>query len=176
MPGKAAGLAGAAESEGAGERHGSTARELFAVMQNLSAIFADHGEREAAGAAHGAHARRTTALALSFGRADRDNARMNRSAALLCILLATIAGCERESEPAGLPQSRFIEVMVELRRAARGVQDTTAFAARKQQILTDAGVTEEQLRAYLATHMRDLDHLAAVWESINVRLAEEEPR
>jgi hypothetical protein len=66
--------------------------------------------------------------------------------------------------------------MVELRKAARGVQDTTAFAARRQAILADAGVTEAQLRAYLTTHIRDLEHLAAVWESINVRLAEEEPK
>jgi GTPase len=95
---------------------------------------------------------------------------------ILCILLASVAGCERESEPAGLPQSRFIEAMVELRKAARGVQDTAAFAARRQQVLADAGVTEAQLRAYLTTHIRDLDHLAAVWESINVRLSEEEPR
>jgi hypothetical protein len=95
---------------------------------------------------------------------------------LLCIFLAALAGCERETEPAGLPHSRFIQVMVELRKAARGVQDSAAFEARKQQVLADAGVTEAQLRAYLAAHIRDLDHLAAVWESINVRLAEEEQK
>jgi hypothetical protein len=91
-------------------------------------------------------------------------------------LLVSLAGCERASEPAGLPQSRFIDVMVELRKAARGVQDTAVFAARRQQVLADAGVTEEQLRAYLTTHIRDLDHLAAVWESINVRLSAEDAR
>ena len=102
---------------------------------------------------------------------------MNRSRiSIFCILLGSLAGCEPETEPAGLPQSQFIAVMVELRKAARGVQDTAAFAARKEQVLMDAGVTEAELRAYLALHIRDLDHLAAVWESINVRLAEEEPR
>lgn len=92
------------------------------------------------------------------------------------MLLVSVAGCQREAEPAGLPQSRFIEVMVELRKAAREVADSAAFAARKQQILADKGVTEEQLRTFLTTHIRDLDHLAAVWESINVRLTEDQPR
>jgi hypothetical protein len=100
----------------------------------------------------------------------------SRLTILHCMLLVSLAGCQRTSEPAGLPQSRFIEVMVELRKAARGVQDTAAFEARRQQVLADAGVTEEQLRAYLAQHMRDLDELAAVWESINVRLTADEPR
>ena len=99
-----------------------------------------------------------------------------RRTIFLCVLLALLAGCERETEPAGLPQSRFIQVMVELRKAARGVQDSAAFEARKQQVLADAGVTEAQLRAYLAAHVRDLDHLAAVWESINVRLTKEEQK
>jgi len=99
-----------------------------------------------------------------------------RTALMFCTMLASFAVCDRETEPAGLPQSRFIDVMVELRKAAQGVQDTAAFAARRQAILTEAGVTEEQLRAYLTTHIRDLDHLAAVWESINVRLTKEDPK
>jgi hypothetical protein len=99
-----------------------------------------------------------------------------RMSSFLCTLLVSFAGCDRPTEPAGLAQSRFIDVMVELRKAARGMQDTVAFAARKQAILTDAGVTEAQLRAYLTTHIRDLDHLAAVWESINVRLAKEDAK
>jgi hypothetical protein len=99
-----------------------------------------------------------------------------RTTMLFCMLLASFAGCQREAEPSGLPQSRFIEVMVELRKAAQGVQDSAAFATRRAQILADAGVTEAQLRAYLTTHIRDLDHLAATWESINVRLTEKEQK
>jgi hypothetical protein len=96
---------------------------------------------------------------------------------LLSVLLVTVAavcGCARDTDTTGLPQRRFIEVIVELRRAAQD-GETAQFAARKQQILEKAGVTEEQLRAYVKTHERDLEHMAAVWESINVRLTQPPP-
>lgn len=88
--------------------------------------------------------------------------------------VALCAGCNRTDAGTGLSQTRFIDVVVELRRAALSLPEPAAFAARKQQILSDAGVTEEELRAYITAHERDLSHMAAVWESINVRLADPE--
>lgn len=101
---------------------------------------------------------------------------MNRKLKLLALVLSAglWASCDRGHDGTGLSQTRFIEVIVELRRASLRLEDPAAFAARKQQILADAGVTEEQLRAYITAHERDLSHMAAVWESINVRLAEPE--
>lgn len=96
---------------------------------------------------------------------------MKRALVLFLIVVAA-AACQRNDTGTGLPQTRFIEVVVALRKAARETMDPAVFAVRKQQILTDAGVTEDQLRAYIKTHERDLDHMAAVWESINVRLAD----
>jgi hypothetical protein len=67
---------------------------------------------------------------------------------------------------------------VELRRAANeAAGDTAAFAARREQILLDAGVTEEQLHAYVEAHGRNAEYMARIWETINTRLSdiEEQP-
>jgi hypothetical protein len=93
----------------------------------------------------------------------------------LMVLAAVAAlGCGREGAGTTLAETRFIEVMVELRRAALRAPDPGVYEAEKQQILRNAGVTEAELRAYVERHGRDLEHMAAVWESINVRLSQPE--
>jgi hypothetical protein len=101
---------------------------------------------------------------------------MNR--VLLGILSAALLSCGTGADTTGVTDDSFVQVMVELRRAAnQAAGDTTAFAARREQILLDAGVTEEQLQDYVETHGRNVEHMARLWETINTRLSdiEEEP-
>lgn len=92
-----------------------------------------------------------------------------RAAALL--LTAALFACGHVDDGTGIDQSEFVDVVVELRRAARSSPDPATFHARRQQILHDAGIGDAQLRAYVQAHSRDFEHMAAVWESINVRLS-----
>jgi hypothetical protein len=88
---------------------------------------------------------------------------------LLILAAATaLVGCGRDGDATGVSDDRFVSVVVELRRAANETRaDHGAWEARKQQILREAGVTEEQLRAYVGEHSRDLRHMAGIWEAIN---------
>ena len=88
------------------------------------------------------------------------------------LLLAACSG--DRSGATDVSDDRFIDTLVELRRAA--VEDPGGFAAAKEQILAENGVTEESLRAYISAHIDDLGRLAAVWDTVNARLAPaEEP-
>jgi hypothetical protein len=95
---------------------------------------------------------------------------MNRI--LVGILSAALLSCGTGAETTGVTSDSFIEVMVELRRTAnQAAGDTVAFAARRVQILLDAGTTEEKLREYVEAHGRNVEHMARIWEAINTRLS-----
>jgi hypothetical protein len=107
---------------------------------------------------------------------NSENEDMNR--VLVGILSAVLLSCSPGADSTVVSSDSFIQVMVDLRRAANeAAGDTAAFAARREQILLDAGVTEEQLHAYVEAHGRDVGHMARVWETINSRLSplEEQP-
>jgi hypothetical protein len=113
---------------------------------------------------------------LSAAGWNSENEDMNR--VLVGILSAVLLSCSPGADSAIVTSDSFIQVMVDLRRAAnQAAGDTAAFAARREQILLDAGVTEEQLHAYVEAHGRDVEHMARVWETINTRLSqlEEQP-
>jgi hypothetical protein len=113
---------------------------------------------------------------LSAAGRTSENEGMNR--VLVGILSAVLLSCSHGADTAVATRDSFIQVMVELRRAAnQAAGDTAAFAARREQILLDAGVTEGQLHAYIEVHGRDVEHMARVWETINTRLSdlEEQP-
>lgn len=93
--------------------------------------------------------------------------------ALLAVLL--LLGCGR-GRGTDLSQERFVDVMVELRQAAEQARgDTASFALRRDQVLSEAGVTHDQLQAYVEARGHDLRHMAEVWEAINARLSERPP-
>jgi hypothetical protein len=92
---------------------------------------------------------------------------------IVLLLACALAGCARGEEATGLDADRFVDVVVELRRSAIELRhDPGAYEARKEQVLTDAGVTEAQLREYVERRGTDLDHMAEVWRTINTRMAE----
>jgi hypothetical protein len=96
---------------------------------------------------------------------------MNR--VLVGILSAALLSCGTGADTTGVTSDSFVQVMVELRRAAnQAAGDTAAFAARREQILLGAGVTEEQLHEYVEAHGRNVEHMARIWETINTRLSD----
>jgi hypothetical protein len=92
---------------------------------------------------------------------------------MIALLLVT-GGCAAESRR-GISDEQFITTMVELRRAARAAEsDTARFVELRREVLERQGVSEAELRAYVESGSRDLLELAAVWDSIGARLAEQE--
>jgi hypothetical protein len=91
---------------------------------------------------------------------------------VMAAVAVLLAACAREPAT-GISDEQFIDVVVELRRAAvEHREDHEAFQARKDAILQQSGVEEEQLRQYVEVRGRDLQHMAEVWATINERLSE----
>jgi hypothetical protein len=86
---------------------------------------------------------------------------------------ALLTACGAGSGTTGLTDERFVTVVVELRRAAEETRGNPgAFPARRDSILQAAGVTEDQLRAYVDVHAGDLRHMAEIWADVSRRLAD----
>jgi hypothetical protein len=97
--------------------------------------------------------------------------------ALLPVLALILAGCEVDENTFGAEDLRFVDTMVELRVAALTAgTDTAQFEERREEVLRENGVTEEALRAYVEANSSNLDHMAAIWDSISARLAEPIPQ
>ena len=95
---------------------------------------------------------------------------------LLVGLVLLLSGCAAEANTFGASDERFVETMVELRRAALTAgADTAEFMRLRDAVLEEQGVTEEELRAYVEARGGDLEHMAAVWDSVVARLSDQEP-
>jgi hypothetical protein len=96
---------------------------------------------------------------------------------MLPVLALVIAGCAVDENTFGAEDRRFVDTMVELRVAAMTAgTDTAQFDELRQKVLQENDVTEEALHAYVAANSSDLDHMAAVWDSISERLADPIPQ
>lgn len=91
-------------------------------------------------------------------------------------LALLLSGCAAEENRFGASDERFVQTMVELRRAALTAgSDTAEFMRLRDAVLEEHGVTEEELRAYVESRGGDLDHMAVVWDSVVSRLSDPEP-
>ncbi|HEX7089713.1 MAG TPA: hypothetical protein VF192_06225 [Longimicrobiales bacterium] len=61
-------------------------------------------------------------------------------------------------------------VYVELRRAARELEDSAAWEARRAEILRRHGATPRALQAFVDEHAADPAFLAALWDTIQARV------
>ncbi|MGH7578141.1 MAG: hypothetical protein ACREM1_23870 [Longimicrobiales bacterium] len=84
--------------------------------------------------------------------------------------MLALTGCRGEQPVEPMPRETFVEVIVELRRAATENASQAEFDARKAEILEEANVTDSALVEYARLHGRQLEHMAAVWDSVNARL------
>lgn len=96
-----------------------------------------------------------------------------RASVLACVLLWG-TGC-RSDEPTGgaggvITPEAFVEVYVELRRAALESGDSAAWEARKREILAAHGTTAEALEAFVDSHAHDVAGLARLWDTVAARL------
>ena len=115
-------------------------------------------------------ARTSGGTGLSPDPARAQNAVM-RAVLILVTTGIVLAGCGNDDTPLSTEDRTFIDAVVALRQAAQQARgDETLYAALKVNVLSSHRVTEEELRAYIQSHAQDLDRMAAVWESINVRL------
>ena len=92
---------------------------------------------------------------------------MTRAGAILLGVLLTVAACGGRSPTTPLDREAFIEVMIELRTAAREFRDPSAFDSRKAQILTDAGITDSTLMQFVRAHRDDPEYMSEIWERID---------
>lgn len=69
-----------------------------------------------------------------------------------------------------MSRETFVEVMVELRKAA--LQDTSqsAFEVSRTRILERAGITDSLLLEYVRLHASRVEVLAEIWDSVDARL------
>lgn len=92
--------------------------------------------------------------------------------ALALMMSLVLSACSADDEAFGAEDEQFVETMVELRRAAQTAgRDTARFEALRRAVLEQRGVTEEELRAYVAARADDLNHMATVWDSVAARLS-----
>ncbi len=95
---------------------------------------------------------------------------MRRCRALLALVgLLTLAGCERVGDPARrtLPRERFIEVNVALRQVEPEAPEADSARAA---VLSEHGVTAEQLLAFVQARSGRPQELAQIWAEIQERL------
>jgi hypothetical protein len=90
--------------------------------------------------------------------------------ALLVAAAVGALSCDASAPIEPMPRETFIEVMAELRVAARTADAQPEFEQRRRQILEDAGVTDSALVAFVRMHGRDLPLLAEVWDSVEARI------
>ena len=83
------------------------------------------------------------------------------------MLLLMVAACDRRDEPAPMSDDTFVQVMVELRRAAAvNSTDTAGFEAMRDSILTAAGVTDSALYAWVNATSHDPERMGRVFQEI----------
>jgi hypothetical protein len=71
----------------------------------------------------------------------------------------------------GIGFDAFVDATVGLRRAAAETHDSVAFQARKQAVERRLRVTDAQLRQFVKDHGDNVQMMAAVWDSVEARLA-----
>jgi hypothetical protein len=112
------------------------------------------------------------AVHLAQDAPNRENDGMRSLMMAACC--AVWLGCGRAEPAVPITDETFVRVVAELRRAHMRSADGAEYAVRKEQVLSGAGVTEEEIRAWHAVRSRDLSQMARIWERVNAAIADPE--
>lgn len=94
---------------------------------------------------------------------------LNRFALAVGVLLC-LAACDFTTDGGALSRDDYVDVYVELLRAADAAPDSFAASDSARRILAARGLTEEDLLDYARSHADDPGHLAEAWRRIEERL------
>lgn len=90
------------------------------------------------------------------------------------VLASLLAGCEGEPSPpeaATIPPGTFAAVLAELSEARVEIlPDTVLYRRRRAEILDRAGVTEDDLRKFVARRGGDADLMSEIYRQVGARL------
>ena len=89
-------------------------------------------------------------------------------------LVPACAGEPTDGTGGGLTPESFIEIMVALREAERGVLESDSaraeFERERSRILAEHDATEDDLREFVRAHEGDFSLMTQVWDSVAQRL------
>lgn len=84
-------------------------------------------------------------------------------------LTAPVSAC-REPEPETVDRQVFIEAYARVRERALTSPDATISPADREAILSELGVTEADLEAFVEAHATDVTFMRDVWADVEARL------
>jgi hypothetical protein len=90
-----------------------------------------------------------------------------RPLAVALALLVVGCGGDGPAAASGVDEDTFVGVYVELRRAAATAATDEEFAAERERVLADFGVTEARLERFIDDHADDASYLSDVWDRID---------
>lgn len=94
--------------------------------------------------------------------------------ALSTLLLVT--ACDKVIERPPISQQQYVDIYVEILRAADEEPDEVAASQRAQEILDRRGVSQEDLLGFAEHYADDPEYLSEVWLEIERRLRSPEPQ
>jgi hypothetical protein len=102
---------------------------------------------------------------------------MKHASSLALALALLVAACGRTSpateaeRPQALSPEQFVQVYVDLRRAAHQAETPEQFDSLKREVLRSHGVSARALLDFANANGADLDKMSALWDTIRDRLS-----
>lgn len=101
-----------------------------------------------------------------------------RAAPVLCLVLLLVAaacGIDEDAPPRGretISGETFVATYVELRRSALESETGQITAEERERILSERGITEDDVLTFVDVHGGRIDFMRDVWNDVEARLLE----